>query len=136
MPDIFEKIISREIPAEIIYEDDMVISFLDISPVNKGHALVVPKKKFVNIFDGDPNTLRHMIVIAQKIATSIRKGLGADGVNIVMNNEAAAGQKIFHAHMHIIPRFIGDEAYHAARHTQYELDEIENIGEKLRTALT
>lgn len=136
MNDIFEKIIAREIPAEIIYEDDTVISFLDITPVNKGHALVVPKKKIINIFDGDEVTLEHMIRAAKKVATAIRTTLGADGVNIVMNNEAAAGQKIFHAHMHIIPRFEGDEAYHPARHTPYAEGEIETIAQTLRTTLS
>ena len=68
MENIFLKIINREIPAYIIYEDDLVIAFLDIVPVNKGHTLVVPKKHFVNILDGDSDILAHMMKIVQKIA--------------------------------------------------------------------
>lgn len=120
MHDIFEKIIAREIPAEIVYEDEVVLAFLDISPVNVGHTLVVPKKKFVNVFDGDPEALGHMTKVAQKIAIALRTITKADGINLVMNNEPAAGQKVFHAHMHIIPRFEGDEAYRPTKHLPYD----------------
>jgi histidine triad (HIT) family protein len=117
---IFEKIIAREIPAEIVYEDDIVLAFLDIKPVNVGHTLVIPKKKFVNVFDADVDAFAHMAKVAQKIAVALRAVTKCDGVNISMNNEPAAGQEVFHAHIHIIPRFVDDGAFHGVRHLPYD----------------
>ncbi|MEZ4103977.1 MAG: HIT family protein [Candidatus Paceibacterota bacterium] len=105
MDDIFEKIIKREIPAHIVYEDDKVIAFLDIRPLNKGQTLVVPKNKFRNILDGDPETLAHMMKVAQKIAQAQMNELETDGIKILMNNESAGGQEVFHAHIKVIPCF-------------------------------
>lgn len=136
MDDIFEKIIAREIPAAIIYEDDDVISFLDIKPVNKGHALVVPKKKFRNLFDGDPEVLGKMVKVAQLVANAQRAALNADGANLTMNNESAGGQDVFHAHMHVIPRFDGDNRMKHADHVAYEDGEMEQFAEGLKNALT
>ena len=92
MDDLFLKIIAGDIPSARIYEDQYVVAFLDINPNNKGHALVVPRQKFQNIFDGNADTLAHMMKVAQKIAVAQKEVLGCDGVNILMNNEAAAGQ--------------------------------------------
>lgn len=136
MDDIFEKIIAREIPASIIYEDDMVISFLDIKPINKGHALVVPKQKFRNVFDGDPEILGHMMKVAHKIASAIRTATNAPGMNLLMNNEDEAGQDVFHAHLHIIPRFKGGEAFEPAQHLAYEDGEMDQLAEKIKNSLT
>ena len=135
MNDIFDKIIAREIPAEIVYEDDLVIAFLSIQPINHGHTLVVPKKKFVNIFDGDPIVLGHMMQIGQKIALCLKTKLGFDGVNILMNNEASAGQEVFHAHLHVIPRLSGDGAYQPAKHVTYADGEMSNVGERIKKTL-
>jgi histidine triad (HIT) family protein len=128
---IFEKIIAREIPAEIIYEDDLVIAFLDIVPVNVGHTLVVPKKKFVNIFDGDAEVLAHMMRIAQRIGKAVREATQCDGINIAMNNESAAGQEVFHAHIHIIPRFTDDQAFVRPKHVAFD----PTIGAKIVASL-
>src|SRR3989338_11287524 len=100
MEDIFEKIARKEIPSEGIYEDEEIYAFLDIKPNNLGHTLVIPKKRYKNIFDAPEEVLQKMIVVAQKIALAQKKALGAEGVNIVMNNETAAGQIVFHIHMH------------------------------------
>ena len=105
---IFSKIITREIPAHIVYEDDVVMAFLDIRPIHPGHTLIIPKQPFTNVFDGDEATLAHMMVVAKKIALAQKKALNVDGVNITMNNEAAAGQEVFHAHLHVIPRYTND----------------------------
>lgn len=136
MHDIFEKIIAREIPAEIVYEDDIVLAFLDIAPVNHGHTLVVPKKKFVNVFDGDAEVLGHMTKTAQKIAIALKAATKADGINLVMNNEPAAGQKVFHAHLHVIPRFEDDHAYQPIKHQEYDANIAKEIALHLKTTLT
>ena len=120
MTTIFTKIINREIPADIVYEDDTVIAFLDISPIRKGHTLVVPKKVSENIFDTEPEIFAHMGVVAQMIAKSLMKTVGAKGVNIHMNNGHEAGQDVPHAHMHVIPRFERAEAFNTPNHETYE----------------
>ena len=128
---IFEKIITREIPSEVVYEDDTVFAFLDIKPINVGHTLVVPKKKFVNIFDADPSVLGQMLIVAQKIAVALKALTRCDGININMNNGPAAGQEVFHAHIHVIPRFDGDEVYRPAKHQEYDKE----VAQKLAHAL-
>jgi len=135
MNTIFEKIIDREIPASIIYEDDLVISFLDINPNNKGHALVVPKKKFINIFDTDEEVLRHMIVIAKKVANALVESVDATGVNLVMNNGEDANQDVFHAHLHVIPRHKNDKVYNPPKHTSYEEGEADKLAVKIKEAI-
>src|SRR5690625_991568 len=105
---IFEKIINREIPEYIVYEDDLVIAFLDILQSTKGHTLVVHKKKYVDIFDIDEDVLAHLIKVTKKLAIKIKDVFDAKGVNLVNNNGKAAFQSVFHYHMHIIPRYEND----------------------------
>lgn len=136
MENIFLKIISREIPADIIYEDDLVIAFLDIIPVNKGHTLVVPKKHFVNILDGDPDILAHMMKISQKVAQAQVKELGADGFNLVVNNGIAGGQEVMHSHFHVIPRFLGDNAFQKPSPVECSKEEFAEIKEKLAKVMS
>ncbi len=135
MATIFEQIIAREIPATIIYEDESVVSFLDIRPANKGHALVVPKHPYVNMFDADSDVLAHMMRVAQKIARAQKAILNADGVNLLMNNGAFAGQEVMHAHLHVIPRFDGDRAVTPPRQTTYLEGEAESLGETIKNAI-
>lgn len=101
---IFMKIIRREIPADIVYEDEETLAFLDVKPVAPGHTLVVPKKPVRNIFDVDDATLAAVMRTVRKIAPAVRDSVGAHGVHINSNHEAAAGQIVFHLHFHIIPR--------------------------------
>jgi histidine triad (HIT) family protein len=105
MSTIFEKIIAREIPAHIVYEDDLVISFLDISQATSGHTLVVPKKAFENIFEMPDDLLAHTIKITKKIADACKKAFPMEGLNILSNNGTIAGQTVFHFHFHVIPRY-------------------------------
>jgi histidine triad (HIT) family protein len=107
---IFCKIVNKEIPAKIIYEDNDIISFLDISQATKGHCLVVLKKHFSDITSTDDELLAKAIVIAKKIATKQLKNLeGIIGVNIINNTLEGAGQTIMHTHIHVIPRYNDDE---------------------------
>lgn len=106
---IFMKILRREVPADIIYEDEHTLAFLDIAPNTPGHSLVIPKKPFRNIFDVDEDSLMHVMRTVHTLAPVIRDAVGAEGVNIISNNEAAAWQVVFHMHVHIIPRFDKEE---------------------------
>lgn len=132
MTTIFEKIIAREIPADIIYEDESVMAFLDIKPVQVGHTLVVPKVPFADIFTGDPEVLGHMMEVATMLGRRIKERLGADGVNLIMNNGAAAGQEVFHAHLHVIPRYADDHAFTPPQRDRVASETITAAAEKLR----
>ena len=105
---IFCKIIRGEIPSYKIYEDDATLAFLDIRPVNAGHTIVIPKKHSKNIFEVAPADWAAVMETTRVLANAIEKGVGADGINIAMNNREHAGQVVNHMHVHIIPRFKGD----------------------------
>lgn len=132
---IFCKIIKREIPASIIYEDEDVISFLDIFPVNIGHSLVIPKKHFENIFETPEDILSKMIIASKKIAKVTKEQLKTKGTNIHINNEKAGGQLVFHVHIHIIPRFEGDGFEHWHGKRPYIEGEKEEVAKKLKSSL-
>lgn len=102
---IFCKIANKEIPGKIIYEDDMCISFLDLSQTTDGHTLVIPKKHYKNILEVDDEVLGHLIKVTKKLANQIVTNLNASGVNILTNANEVAGQTVMHFHIHIIPRY-------------------------------
>ncbi len=108
MATIFEKIINREIPAYIVYEDDLVISFLDISQVTQGHTLVVPKEPYKDIYEMPENILGHTMKIVSKVSKACKEVFEIEGLNILSNNGAYAGQTVYHFHFHVLPRFIDD----------------------------
>ena len=101
---VFAKILRGEFSAYKVYEDDRTLAFLDIMPQAPGHTLVVPKSAARNILDVDPEELAYLIKIAQKIAKTAKSVFAADGVNVFQFNEPAAGQTVFHLHVHVIPR--------------------------------
>ncbi len=105
---IFCKIIDKEIPARIVYEDDKYLAFLDINPVNKGHTLVIPKDHVATYSELDNEQAADMAKKAHQLAPQIVQALGAKGFNLCLNNGSVAGQIIDHVHFHIIPRFGGD----------------------------
>jgi histidine triad (HIT) family protein len=100
---IFAKILRGEIPCHKIYEDEDTLAFLDIMPRTEGHALVVTKEKARDLFDVKPAALAKLITVVQKLAPRIEEAVGADGVLIQQFNGAAAGQTVFHLHVHIVP---------------------------------
>ena len=131
---IFMKIIRREVPAHIVYEDDDTIAFLDAKPNVPGHTLVVPKKWAENIFDVDDATLAAIMRTVRKIAPAVRDSVGAHGVHINSNHGAAAGQIVFHIHFHIIPRHDRSE-FEFWPKREYSSDEFAAIAEKIRAKL-
>ncbi len=132
-PCLFCKIINGEVPSTTIYEDADTLAFLDIKPVNPGHTLVIPKKHYENIHDTPDETFAKMSVAAKKVADAILK-LGAKGVNIGMNNGKEAGQIIFHAHVHVMPRY-GKDKFSLWVGKEYEGNEREEIAQKVRQNL-
>ena len=106
---IFCKIAKGEIPSEKIYENENVLAFLDIFPATEGHILVIPKKHYENIFDIPKDVLKENIEVAQKIAFLLKEKLKAEGINLLNSNNKIAGQEVLHHHIHVIPRYSGDE---------------------------
>lgn len=102
---IFCQIIAGHIPSSKVYEDEEVLAFLDITQVTKGHTLVVPKKHYRNMLEMDAESASNLFARIPKIAQQLQKKLDAKGMNIINNNEEAAGQTVFHTHIHLLPRF-------------------------------
>lgn len=109
MSTIFTKIINKEIPSYILYEDDLVIAFLDISQTTKGHTLVVTKKPYQDIFEVPEDTFSHLFKVVHKLSFAIRKAFKPIGLNLLNNNHEIAGQTVFHYHVHIIPRYLDSD---------------------------
>ena len=105
---LFCKIIKGEILSTKLYEDEDVYSFLDISPVSKGHTLVIPKKHCTTLLDVPDNLMPKLMKIVKKMAVAVTKAVEAGGFNLKLNNNRVAGQIIDHVHFHIVPRFEGD----------------------------
>jgi histidine triad (HIT) family protein len=132
---IFCDIASKNSEAEIIFENDKFIAFLDINPVNYGHTLVIPKLHYDNFLTIPSNDLAELTHITQYLAGVVKRSVKADGFNIISNNGASAGQSVFHFHYHIIPRYEND-AHMRPRTIQYKDSEIESYGEKIRQSVT
>jgi len=120
---IFCKFVSKDIPTAMIYEDTDVYAFLDNQPLNIGHTLVIPKGNYANIYETPDEILAKMIIVAKKIAKKQKELLGAEGVNIHMNNDKSAGQSVFHSHMHVVPRYSNDgyKEWTRSIHTEEEI---------------
>lgn len=132
---IFCKIIKKEIPADVVYEDENCLAFLDITPINPGHVLLIPKKHYENLYDLPDEILSKLAPIIKKLAIAVKKGIDAEGINIGMNNERPAGQLVPHAHFHIMPRFSNDNYQHW--HGQpYKEGESKEIALKIRRSLS
>lgn len=106
---IFCKIINKQIPSSVVYEDNDVVAFLDISQATKGHTLVLPKKHYSNLLEIEDEVLAKIIKVAKTIAISMQDSLGAQGFNLVNNCNEVAGQSVMHFHLHIIPRYDHEE---------------------------
>ena len=106
---VFAKVLRGELPCHKLYEDDDTLAFLDIMPRSEGHALVITKTPARDLFDISPQALAKVMAVVKKLAPQIRDAVGADGVLIAQFNGAAAGQTVFHLHVHIIPRKEGVE---------------------------
>lgn len=108
---IFCKIANGDIPSATLYEDDDFRVILDLGPASKGHALVLPKEHAANIYELPDELAAKAMVVAKKVAATLQNGLKCDGMNIVQNNGESAGQTVFHFHMHLIPRYKGDNVH-------------------------
>jgi len=131
---IFCKIVKGELPATKVYEDEKIMAFLDISPVNLGHSLVIPKEHFRNALETPDDILLEVLKVGKKIAKALQAN-GAEGININLNNESASGQIIFHTHLHVIPRFADDGHKPWQGRNKYQEGEREKMAEKISRAM-
>jgi histidine triad (HIT) family protein len=105
---IFCAIIEGQAPAEVLFEDEETLAFMDINPANPGHTLVIPKRHVQDIYGVDEEIAAAVMRAAVRVAKAVKRALQPDGMNLVQSNERAGGQEIFHFHVHIIPRWYGD----------------------------
>jgi histidine triad (HIT) family protein len=129
---LFCKIANGEIDSEKIYEDDLIVAFLDIFPAAPGHTLIIPKNHFDTLNNTPDHLLAQLISVARKASRAITRALVVDGVNLFQNNGEAAGQIIHHVHFHIVPRFVDDGlAAFKIKQQPYEGDQIKQIRQKI-----
>ena len=124
---IFCKIANGEIPSRTIEENDMFRVVLDVGPATRGHALILPKEHYRNLYDLPEEMAAEAVKMAKKVALKMKEKLNCDGVNIVQNNEESAGQTVFHFHMHVIPRYTNDGqviGWKPGQQTAEEMDEV------------
>lgn len=131
---IFCKLANKDIPTNIIHEDDRFTVILDASPATKGHALILPKNHAANIYELPDEDASAVFVLAKKLATKMTEILHCDGFNIVQNNGEVAGQTAFHFHMHLIPRYLndGNQDKLTWNHAEFTPEEIAEIAAELR----
>lgn len=129
---VFCKIIKGEIPSAKLYEDNIILAFLDIMPANKGHTLVIPKKHYETLLDIPANELEKVSAELHKITKAVVKATNAEGFNVFMNNKKVAGQIVPHAHFHIVPRFSNDGLEFKWPSKKYNDGEINELKEKIK----
>ena len=132
---IFCKIANGEIPAATLYEDDLFRVILDLGPASKGHALILPKNHFADLLALDEETSAKVLAVAAKVGAAMKKSLHCDGFNLVQNNGEAAGQTVFHFHMHIIPRYEGGPRMVSWEPGQPTKEELAELAECIRQEL-
>lgn len=132
---IFCKIAAGEIPCAKLYESEEILAFLDIAPVNKGHALVIPKQHYANLFELPDGLGASLLAELKRVGTAIMAATGADGLNVGMNNHEAAGQLVMHAHFHLIPRFRDDGLTLWGQKSYDGQEEMHALAAKIRASL-
>lgn len=132
---IFCKLANGDIPTYSLYENDEFNVIFDAGPVTLGHALILPKCHAANIFEIDEELLGRAHILAKKIGTVLTEVFHADGLNILQNNHEAAGQSVFHFHIHVIPRYENDQAIPAWNAKEQDKEKLEEALKKIREML-
>lgn len=132
---IFCKLANGSIPTLTVYEDNVLRAIMDIAPANKGHIIILPKIHASNIFLLDDEFVAKAFILAKKLASAIQEATGCDGVNILQNNGSAAGQTVFHFHVHVIPRFKTDDCNLSWLPIEYKNGEAEDLAKKISAYL-
>ena len=128
---IFCKLANGEIPTNAIYEDDDFKVILDAAPATRGHALILPKEHFDNLYEIDDAVAAKVLPLAKNVAAHMQKALDCDGLNLLQNNGETAGQTVFHFHMHLLPRYTDDTLNMDWKHLSFTDEEIGEIRDLL-----
>ncbi|MBY6366421.1 HIT family protein [Rhodococcoides corynebacterioides] len=131
---VFCDIVAGRAPATVVHETDTTLAFLDIRPVTTGHTLVIPKVHSSGLADLDPAVAGEVFRTGQLLARAVRRGLDADGVNLVMNDGRAAFQTVFHSHLHVVPRHDGDRIRFVAGFVTRRPGDLARTGDAIRAA--
>ncbi len=129
---IFCKIAKKQVPASIVYENEETIAFLDIKPLNEGHTLVIPKGHYEDIFDIPQELISYIHSVTKQVALAVKKATQADGISIAQQNGRAAGQDIFHLHVHIIPRYEGQKLPRLSEISAADREKLSQTAAKIR----
>lgn len=132
---IFCKLANGDIPTATVYEDEYLRAIMDAAPANKGHIIILPKSHAADIYELEDEYVSRAFVMAKKLAVALKKLTGCDGVNILQNNGGAAGQTVFHFHVHVIPRFKDDDCTIVWKPTSYEDGEASEVAKKIAELL-
>ena len=134
---IFCEIVAGRADASAVYEDDDIMAFLDLFPINRGHTLVIPKTHAANLSELDAEDGKRVFAVAQRVADALRKsGVRCEGVNLFLADGEVAGQEVFHVHMHVIPRYKGDGfGLRIANKDMAERDALNDAARRIRDAL-
>lgn len=124
---IFCKIANGEIPSKTIYEDEKFRVILDLGPATKGHALILPKEHYANLYELPEEMAGNVMKLAKKMATQITEKLGCEGFNLVQNNGDLAGQTVYHFHLHLIPRYRADGQTIGWKPQEVSQEELEDV---------
>ena len=127
---VFCAIAANEIPSFKVYEDDLVLAYLDINPFSKGHTLVIPKEHSSGLLDTQEETLAALVARVKKVASHLKATLPCDGFNILQNNGEAAGQTVMHIHFHIVPRYGKEEISFVSQ--KGDMDELKALADRIR----
>ena len=133
---VFCRIVAGELPAHKVYEDDDVLAFMDIQPITRGHALLIPKPHHASLLETPAHVLAKITAIMPQVCQAVVRGTGAEGFNILQSNGACAGQVVGHIHFHIVPRKTGDGIGLGFRHHPPVKDDLARTAQEIRSALT
>jgi len=132
---IFCKIVAGEIPSVKVYEDSVVLAFMDVGPISDGHTLVIPKQHIEKLHQCDPETMAQLGQAVSKVADAVSKAIPSDGYNVLCNNGRSAGQLVDHMHFHIIPRNSGDGVFSRWPAYEYPQGKAQKLADKIREYL-
>lgn len=133
---IFCKIVRKEAPATILYEDDKALVFLDIRPLNEGHTLIIPKQHYETVYDIPEDLICYIYTLVKRFAFVVKNATKADGITIIQQNGRAAGQEILHLHVHVVPRYEGQKLPHFREIPNASRDRLEQTAERIKELLT